>query len=36
MLKHRNYLKRTSNFVLISIMCAALMSGCTAKEKDET
>lgn len=35
MQKYRNYLKRTSNFVLISIMSAALISGCTAKEKDE-
>lgn len=35
MQKYRNYLKRTSNFVIISIMSAALISGCAAKEKDE-
>lgn len=35
MQKYRNYLKRTSNFVLISIMCASLIPGCAAKEKEE-
>ena len=35
MQKYRNYLKHTSNFVLISIICAALTSGCAAKGKNE-
>lgn len=32
--KYITHLKRTCNFVLLPVLCAALISGCAAKEKD--